>query len=238
MDVTRDAEPNADSTLRPGGRDTIYELLDPVLPEDPCTNLLRRDRGGHRGGHWQVSQLLRLQAPGLTLSKATLVDHETTLPNIRSSHPARFGHSGEHPSRPECVDRSADPLSGGPMCSRYARPGQGSVHQWHPFSEARFKTRKYLTTSRILRQHPRRATVLRWILRRVQRRPPPLRDRTAHTGVAPLRHRHRHRRRQLGRATINAVYAARSVRSTRRPTSPRIPEQSWINQPQPELQNT
>ena len=38
--------------------------------------------------------------------------------------------------------------------------------------------------------------------------------------------------------TLNAAYAAHPERFARRPVPPRIPEQSWINQSQPELQNT
>jgi len=38
--------------------------------------------------------------------------------------------------------------------------------------------------------------------------------------------------------TLNAAYATHPERFARRPVPPKIPEQSWINQPQPELQNT
>ncbi|MEO6143776.1 MAG: DDE-type integrase/transposase/recombinase [Dermatophilaceae bacterium] len=38
--------------------------------------------------------------------------------------------------------------------------------------------------------------------------------------------------------TLNAAYTAHPERFARRPVPPKIPEQSWINQPQPELQNT
>lgn len=37
--------------------------------------------------------------------------------------------------------------------------------------------------------------------------------------------------------TLNAAYAAHPERFARRPTPPKIPKQSWINEPQPELQN-
>ncbi len=45
----------------------------------------------------------------------------------------------------------------------------------------------------ILRQPRPRPPVLRRLLLRVQRRPPPLRDRLAHTSIDALRHRRRHR---------------------------------------------
>lgn len=70
--VARDAESDSYGTLCPRDRDTIDELLDPVLPDNPRPDLLRRDRPGH----WHVSKLLNFKAPGLTLRKATLVDHE------------------------------------------------------------------------------------------------------------------------------------------------------------------
>jgi len=38
--------------------------------------------------------------------------------------------------------------------------------------------------------------------------------------------------------TLNTAYAAHPERFARRPVPPQIPTQSWINQPQPELQNT
>ena len=72
MHVTGDTETNTDCTLRPRGRDTINELLDPVLPDNPRPHLLRSDRGGY----WEVAQLLSNEAPWLTLCEATLVDHE------------------------------------------------------------------------------------------------------------------------------------------------------------------
>lgn len=43
---------------------------------------------------------------------------------------------------------------------------------------------------------------------------------------------------QARQITLNGAYAAHPERFARRPVPPRIPEQSWINQPQPELQNT
>ena len=72
MHVTGDSKPNPNSALRPCCRDTIDELLDSVFPDNPCPNLLRSERGRH----WQVSELLRLKAPGLALRKATLIGHE------------------------------------------------------------------------------------------------------------------------------------------------------------------
>ena len=63
----RCAKPNSHRTTSPRGGIAGHQFLDPVFPDDPRTNLLGFDRGGHR----QVSQLLRLKAPGLTLSKAT-----------------------------------------------------------------------------------------------------------------------------------------------------------------------
>lgn len=73
MHVPRDAKPNKDSAFRPRDRKGSDEFFDPVLPDDPRPHLLRRSGGGNR----QVYQLLRLEAPGLTLRKATLVNHET-----------------------------------------------------------------------------------------------------------------------------------------------------------------
>jgi hypothetical protein len=43
---------------------------------------------------------------------------------------------------------------------------------------------------------------------------------------------------QARQVTLNTAYAAHPERFARRPTTPKIPEQSWINQPKPELQNT
>jgi hypothetical protein len=63
------------STLGPRGRNGFGELFDPVLPDNPYAHLLWRIGGGDR----QIYQLLRLEAPGLTLGKATLVDHEPKL---------------------------------------------------------------------------------------------------------------------------------------------------------------
>jgi hypothetical protein len=86
MHVSGDPEPNLYGTFRPRGCDTIDELLDPVLPDHPRSDLdlLRRNRGDHR----EVSQLLRLQAPGLTLSEPALIDHVPTLSNICSRNQA------------------------------------------------------------------------------------------------------------------------------------------------------
>ena len=39
-------------------------------------------------------------------------------------------------------------------------------------------------------------------------------------------------------ATLDAAYAAHPERFARRPATPQIPQQSWINEPQPELQST
>ena len=39
-------------------------------------------------------------------------------------------------------------------------------------------------------------------------------------------------------ATLDAAYAAHPERFARRPATPKIPQQSWINEPQPELQST
>jgi len=39
-------------------------------------------------------------------------------------------------------------------------------------------------------------------------------------------------------ATLDTARAAHPERFTRRPRPPQIPDQSWINQPQPELQKT
>jgi len=38
--------------------------------------------------------------------------------------------------------------------------------------------------------------------------------------------------------TLNTAYAAHPERFAHRPVPPQIPTQSWINQPQPELQTT
>jgi len=38
--------------------------------------------------------------------------------------------------------------------------------------------------------------------------------------------------------TLDAAYTAHPERFARRPLTPKIPQQSWINQPAPELQNT
>ena len=71
MEVADGPEPRTDGPLRPGHRDTIDELLDPVLPDDPHADLLRSCGGRHR----EVARLLRLQTPGLTLREVSLVDH-------------------------------------------------------------------------------------------------------------------------------------------------------------------
>jgi len=39
-------------------------------------------------------------------------------------------------------------------------------------------------------------------------------------------------------ATLDVAYAAHLERFARRPTTPKIPQQSRINEPQPELQST
>lgn len=43
---------------------------------------------------------------------------------------------------------------------------------------------------------------------------------------------------QARQVTLNAAYAAHPEQFARRLVPPRILERSWINQPQPELQNT
>lgn len=73
MHVARDPEPDSYGALCPRDRGTIHELLDTVLPNNPRPDLLR----SNRHGHWHVSQLLNIKAPGLTLRKATPVDHES-----------------------------------------------------------------------------------------------------------------------------------------------------------------
>ena len=93
MEVAGDPEPHTDGPLRPRHRDTIDELLDPVLPDDPHADLLRSCGGRHR----EVAKLLRLQAPGLTLGKATLVDHEQSVWIIC---PSDSKPQAQHSSRP------------------------------------------------------------------------------------------------------------------------------------------
>ena len=72
-----DTESDSYGASCPRDRDTINELLDPVLPDNPRPNLKRC----HRGGHWQLSQLRRLEAAGLTLRKTTLVHHQPSFSN-------------------------------------------------------------------------------------------------------------------------------------------------------------
>lgn len=43
MHVTGDAESHPDSAPGPTDRDTIDKFLDPVLPDNPSPDLLRRD---------------------------------------------------------------------------------------------------------------------------------------------------------------------------------------------------
>ncbi len=62
----------------------------------------------------------------------------------------------------------------------------------NPYSEAAFKTLKYAPgLPRDLRLAGRRPRVRRGVLRLLQPRAPPLRDRAAHPGLGPLRHRPR-----------------------------------------------
>jgi putative transposase len=102
-----------------------------------------------------------------------------------------------------------------------------------PYSQAQFKTLKYLPgLPGAVRVDPRRPRVLRRVLRRLQPRAPPRRTRAAYPRVGLLRHRPQiraHRAIVLGQA-----YAANPQRFARPPTPPRLPTVAWINQPTPE----
>ena len=106
----------------------------------------------------------------------------------------------------------------------------------NPFSEAQFKTLKYLHDFPASFGRARGPRIPGRILHRVQPRSSAFRHRMAHSGFRALRHRRRGRRRPAGHPGRRAGRSPRTLRPTA-PTT-QIPDQSWINQPRPELQKT
>ncbi|MEJ7744396.1 MAG: hypothetical protein WKF73_18755 [Nocardioidaceae bacterium] len=104
----------------------------------------------------------------------------------------------------------------------------------NPYSEAQFKTLKYVPDfpERFGSLADARAFCDR-VLRQLQPRAPPLRDRHAHPGVGPLRtpHPRSSERRQV---TLDRAHAQHPERFSRRLSPPRLPEQAWINEPIPQ----
>ena len=71
------AETNPNRALGPGTGLGWQQVLDAVLPEDPCVHAL----WDGRGAHGQLPQLFRLKAPRLTQGEAGTFGHFFRLSN-------------------------------------------------------------------------------------------------------------------------------------------------------------